>query len=536
MQPTVEQIDRELRRQGVGVWMPDRALAAFEARGSRPAAEISETQIDAWAAQSEDALRLLASGDRAAGLATLRDAHGFSHRALETLNRHPAGAQTVLDTCLYLLRALIETGDEPGATVQAKQCVQMVPLGEPSHHMHPPIVLDRYEAARAPGPEHASALLVESQPSECPLRVNGVLLGETPFELPDLYPGEYRVQVECQVGEPGRVHSVAVPRGHTSLFVFDRLDRAVRSDPILHLHYDEPTDTQQLVRDGRYVARTLPASAVVVASLDRDQTLLLRVVTVTLVDPILVRLPITDAGPDPNVVARAATALLKGECMDFAGSEPLPIDCSTGASATSVASATTPRARTPRLRPPRAQFISGLALASAGTASMLAGYGLVIARRFAGDDWINDPNSIGTQDEWLRLGTGFIATSSAGAGLLVASMPLALPYKRKTPWWGWLSGGLGLAAAVGAITSAVTADPKPAQSCSVNGPDPTSCVDRHRDTDRAIVLGTTAAPLLTMPLVYLLRRGDKRLHTDLDLQPVLVAGRGRGMVGLRGVF
>jgi len=534
MQPTVDQIGRELRRQGVGVWMPDRAVVAFEARGSRPVAEISDREIAARAAQSEGALRLLALGEHAAALAELRDVQAHFGRALETVNRDPAGAQIVLDTCLYLLRALIETGDEPSATAQAKRCVQMVPSGEPSDRMHPPMVLDRYEAARAPGPGHTSALLVESQPSECPLRVNGVLLGETPLEVPDLYPGEYRVQVECQPGAPGRVHTVEVPRGNTSLFVFDYLDRAVRSDPVLHLLYEEPTDTQQLVRDGRYVARALPAAAVVVGSTDGDQTLQLRVVTATLVDPILVRIPVTDAGPNPSVVANAVTALLKGECVDFTESEPVPIDCATGAPTKPVASPVTSRAPRTRRRPPRAQFISGVALASVGTASMLTGYSLVISRRSAGDDWINDPNSIGTQDKWLRLGTGVIATSSAGAGLLVAAMPLALPYRRKTPWWAWLSGGLGLAAAAGAITSVVTADAKPPQSCSINGPDPTPCVDRYRDTDRALVLGMTAAPLLTMPLVYLLRRSDKGLSTDL--LPVLVAGRGRGVLGVRGVF
>jgi len=514
--------------------MPDRAVLVFKARGFRPAAEVSESEIAAWAARSEGALRLLALGEHAAALAELRDVQAFSRHALETLNRDPAGAQVVLDTCLYLLRALIETGDEPGATAQAQRCVHMVPSGEPSYRMHPPMVLDRYEAARAPGPGHTSALLVESQPSQCPLRVNGVLLGETPLEVPDLYPGEYRVQVECQPGAPGRVHTVEVPRGNTSLFVFDYLDRAVRFDPVLHLQYDEPTDTQQLVRDGRYVARTLPASAVVVGSIDRNQRLLLRVVTMTLVDPILVRIPITAAGPNPSVVAKAVTAVLKGECVDFTESEPVPIDCSTGALTKPVASPVTSKAPRTRRRPPRAQFISGVALASVGTASMVSGYSLVISRRSAGDDWINDPNSIDPQNKWLRLGTGVIATSSAGAGLLVAAMPLVLPYRGKTPWWAWLSGGLGLAATAGAIASVVTADAKPPQSCSISGPDPTPCVDRYRDTDRALVLGMTAAPLLTMPLVYLLRRSNKGLSSDL--QPVLVAGRGRGVLGVRGVF
>jgi hypothetical protein len=132
------------------------------------------------------------------------------------------------------------------------------------------------------------------------------------------------------------------------------------------------------------------------------------------------------------------------------------------------------------------------------------------------------------------MGTGVIATSAIGGGLLVAAMPLALPYKAKTPWWAWVSGGVGVAAAAVSIASAATASAKPPQACTVNGPDPTPCVDRGRDTDRAIILGATAAPLLTMPLVYLLRKSDKKLEASLS--PTVVMSRRGGAIGVRGEF
>lgn len=406
----------------------------------------------------------------------------------------------------------------------------MVPSGEPSLQMHPPDVLELYEAARAPGPSHASTLIVESQPSRCPVRVSGVLLGETPLELGDLYPGAYRVEVECETGRRGRVHSVEISKGQTSLFVSDRFDQAVRMIPVMHLEYDEPTDTPQLARDARQIARVLPASAVLLVSMSRDGAMDLRVVTSTQQESTLVRIPSTSSGPTPSAVRTAAAALLSAECMDFTGSTPLAIDCRTGAPLEYLESAVAPE----KQRPPRAQFISGVTLASLGTASLLGSYGLLIARRSAGEDWVDDPGSLSAQGRWLRLGTGVIVTSSAGAALLVVAMPMTLPRKPKTPWWAWLSGGLGLAAAAAAIASAVTADPKPAQACSVNELNPAACVSRERDTDRAIVLGTTAAPLLTVPLVYLLRRGEKKL--DAELAPVIAAGRGQGVLGVRGVF
>jgi hypothetical protein len=84
------------------------------------------------------------------------------------------------------------------------------------------------------------------------------------------------------------------------------------------------------------------------------------------------------------------------------------------------------------------------------------------------------------------------------------------------------------------VAVAVTADAKPPQSCSLNGPDPAPCVNRGRQIDRAILLGVTAAPLLTMPLVYLLRKDDKK--GQARLAPILSAGRSGALVGLAGGF
>jgi hypothetical protein len=536
MRPTVDDLGRELRKQGVGVWTPKRASAAFKARGSAPPAKVSERDMKAWVERSRDALRKLVQAQPAAALAELEDAQAFSLGALETLNRDPRRARIVLDTCLYLVRARMESGARQAALTQAQECVRVVPLTEPSRRMHPPEVIALYESAKEPGPEHANTLHVESQPPKCPIRVNGVLVGKTPLDLSNLYPGEYRVQLECGSDEPGRVHRVQVAAGGASLFIFDSFDHAVRSDPVLHLRYEKPPVVQQLAIDARQIARALPASAVVVVSLVGDSVLELRVVTLTQIEPTLARLALRDGALSSEAAEAAVSTLLQGECTDFTGDEPVRIDCISGepAKQTSIVNPALEKERRGPERPPRGLFVPGVSLASVGAASMLTSYGLLIARRSAGSDWQNAPNDLDTQDKWLHLGTGVIATSSAGAGLLVAAMPLVLPYRPKTPWWAWLSGGFGLAATAGAIASAVTASPKPPQSCKVNGPDPTACVERGRDTDRAIVLGMTAAPLLAMPLVYLLRRGDKKL--SLRLKPVWTARRGGGAVGLQGVF
>ena len=532
MQATATKLNRELRRQGVGVWSADRAALAFQARGSAAPPLVSDSRVEVWAAGSQRALRELALGDYTTALGGLEAAQEFARINLVTLNRDPTRAQTVLDTCLYLLRALVETGDQGVAARQARECVRMVPSGTPTRQMHPPAVVELYEEAQTRGPARASTLLVESEPSNCPLRVNGVLAGNTPFQLTDVYPGRYAVQVECEPNTPSPVHTVEVPRGSTSLFVFNRFDRSVKTTPLLHLRYEDPPEPLRLARDAREVVRALPASAVVVASATTLDVLELRVVTGTQAESAMVRIAMSATGPSDDAVVEAIAALLAGECWDFTHDDPLQLDCRTGQPV--VAGTRRADEKPARARPPRGQFISGLTLASVGTASLLSGYGVLIARRAAGENWLADPGSLDAHNKWLNLGVGLIITGSAGSAMLVTAMPLVLPYKEKTPWWGWLSGGLGLGFAAASIATAVTADPRPAQSCVVNNLNPGACTGRAKRTDLAIVLGATAAPLLTMPLVYLFRRGEKKFAAELS--PAIFIDRSGGVMGVRGAF
>ena len=112
-------------------------------------------------------------------------------------------------------------------------------------------------------------------------------------------------------------------------------------------------------------------------------------------------------------------------------------------------------------------------------------------------------------------------------------MPLALPERHKTPWWAWVSGGVGLGLAGFSIAWGVTADAEPAGSCSsptLNSTEVRSCISRGDQTSVALLTGLTSAPLITMPLVYLLR------PTRARLEPQVEVGRSGGYLGLRGHF
>lgn len=530
MEPTVRTANRALRRQGIGVWSPEAALSAFSERGSAEPPRLGDEEIAAWAARAEEALRILALGDPSVALPELEAVQGFAVRNLVVLNRDPKMVGVVFDACLYLARAYLETGDPDAAKRQVQDCVRLAPSATPNPRVHPPSIVDLYAAAQKPSADRGGTLIVESEPESCDLRINGVLVGQTPSASDGLYPGSYQVQVECAPKGPGRVHRVEVPLGSRSLFVVDRFERAVRSTTLLYLQFEEPPDPQELARDAREIARSLPASAVIVASLVSPEVLQLEVELATQTESSIVRLPTSATGPSQEVMNQAIEALLAGRCTDFTDGKPREIDCRTGQPL--VGASTEEEGVEGKRRGP--VFVTGLSLASVGAASLASGWSLDIVRRSAGDGWIDDPNSLSRQGKWLNLGTGVIFTASFGGGLLVAAMPMVLPPEPKTPWWAWLNGGLGVAAAVGSIVSVTTAAPKPAQSCEVNEGDPIACVDRKRDTDRAILLGATAAPLLAMPLVYLLRRDDKKRNAEIE--PRVVVGRQGGTVGVTGSF
>lgn len=530
METVVAEVSRELRWQGIGVWSSGQAVSAFEQRGSAAPPELTESKVKALEMRSEAAVRQLALGEYQRALKELDAAQALSTPVLVALNRDPERARTVLDTCLYRVRALLETGDGAGAKAQAIDCVRMVPNTDPTPYMHPPKVADLYAEALRPGPEARGSLLVESEPASCGVRVNGVLLGRTPLEMKGLYPGETRVQVECEPEARGRVHPVSLSRGRSTLFVVNRFDRAIRTAPVVHLQYAEPGTQAQRARDARELARALPAAAVVLASAPAETVLELRLISGTRQNTAFARVAAKNGVVEPSDVRKGVATLLAGECRDVTGDAPVRLDCATG----ELLSDERTREREAQRRPPAGQFVAGLSLASVGTASLLAGYGLLIKRATAGGDWVDDPGTLDAQTKWLNLGTGVIVAGSAGSALLITAMPLALPYKRKTPWWAWLSGGAGLGFAASALALALTADPKPASPCSVNNLDPAPCVDRAKRTDLALMLGVTAAPLLTIPLVYLLRKGEKKLRADLS--PGVHAHRNGGAITLGGIF
>jgi len=542
IEPTATKVRTELVERGIEVWPFISAVTRFEAYGSASAAEITEGDIQEWVDRSSAAIRNLAKGDYSTALEQLNEAQALSRAAAEELNREHERSQRVLDTCLYIVRALLETGSESRARTMARECRKLVPRGDPSPLMHPPLVMEIIEQVDASLADQTGSIRVDSKPQACAVRVNGMLAGNTPLEMRDLFPGRYRVQVECDSEQRGRVHAAEVIAGPTDVFVDLRFDRVVETEPLLYLRYLSETEWEQdRISDAEEISKLVPAGAQLLMSMPAADVLALELYRGTPLEMAAVaRIPMGPMGPSRGDIALAARTLLEGECTDFTGPHPAAVPCAKpeikAGEDESVAEDSAGRPR------PRGQFIAGLTLVGVGSAALVTGYILLAPRARLAEDWVSaaaDSNNSDTaaQQKWLNMGTGIFLSSSVGGASLVAAMPLALPNRAKTPWWAWLSGalGVGAAAASGYLASTVNDEPKPADSCSNASVDETvarDCVKRAESTALAILTGVTAAPLLTIPLVYLIRPKE----TNVSVSPNVQVLRTGGFVSFRGRF
>ena len=137
-----EALRQELAVRGQSVWRADRASERFEVVGSAPAPQISQSDIDLWVERSRAAVRYLARADYKAARRELKAAQRLADRAAAELNREAARAQQVLDTCLFMVRAYVETKNPAEARRQARECRRLVPRVEPSAFRHTPEVRD----------------------------------------------------------------------------------------------------------------------------------------------------------------------------------------------------------------------------------------------------------------------------------------------------------------------------------------------------------------------------------------------------------
>jgi hypothetical protein len=334
------------------------------------------------------------------------------------------------------------------------------------------------------------------------VRVNGIPFGRTPFALDEVARGEYRLQVECPGDDRGRVRRVRIGQGATRVHVDARFDAAIESQPRLLLHYPTAMAEQaHRAEDAATVASVVGGRPLLVTHVEPDglRLDLLGDVPASAIVPIL---------PDGRVdrLDEAVDALLSGRSLDLRPSEPVAL-----APWQPPASAAGPMAPDPRApsdaqgfgRGRRGLRISGIALGAVGfaaLASAIVAHGLRIhaGRQVPADPM--DPEFLDRQSAWENARVPTLTLATAGSALATTALALAVPGKGRAPWWSYTLGGAGVALLGYGIYESASLP-----GCGPNTADLASCRARDEQVDRAALLGALAVPLVSLPLVHLLR-------------------------------
>lgn len=461
----------------------EEARRRFEEQVSMPASLVSQNDIDEWVARSRDAVRSLARADYERAREQLLEAQRLSQNAAEELNREVARARQVLDTCLFMVRAFLETNNRDEAERQARECRRLVPTVEPTQVRHTPDVrelLARIDRALAEEPP--ARLRVESTPAGCVVRVNGIEFGETPYLVDDLRPGDYRLQVECDPQQRGRVRRLRLGQGSTSVEVDSAFDMAFRSRPRLALR-------RGASREHLQTFASLLGGSVVAMERTPEGWLLQRYDSAGLVSQS------RSSGDDwERVIDELSERQSSERWASEREDEP-----------TEAVSEAEPEASSPR--PSTLRMALGIGALTLSVGAITTGVVLSHQRGQRGDLYaIAEPVDIDflqRQQRWRDLETPVYLLAGTGFALGVTAAALLTRDVEGMPWWTWASGSLGVAAVVLGVVVASTAP-----SCGNVAVDRQECVDRGQALGLASSLLAGGGILLSVPVAAAFGGGD----------------------------
>lgn len=508
------EIRQALVDAGAPVIDDDGATLAFEQSVSAPVQSISQSDIDAWAERSRNALQALAQADYDTAREELLEAQRVAQRAADELNREAERARQVLDTCLFMARAFLETGERHQADRQVRRCRLLVPQVEPRRHRHTPEIHELLQ--RVDGESSGATLELTSTPSGCTARVNGIAQGETPFTMQNVARGEYRVQVEC-TEERGRLHRVDVGEGVTRVHVDSNFDSRVRSAPVVSA---EPGFT---VPNAASIAEMMQRSVVVIMR-DGEAYRLWRV------DPNGNTTEVRSSSPN---LAQAAEALVERNSQDLRYESPRAITVDDIAeSERAVASLPNPVTPLPGWR-----LGAGLGAVAAGGGLLALGIVFHLDRAKIGDaygDYRMTDSPLGfleNQALWLDSALGPTAISAfAGGALAAAGAGLLVREHERVPWWAWAIGGAGVVVAGSALIPVLTRPECIDVLDPIDGRQ-VGCIEGDLAGSRATLIAASSLPLLAVPLSALLQSGG-----EAELSPSIDASAERLMLTLSGRF
>lgn len=501
-QELAKRLERALDAAGAEILPAEEALQRFEAVHSTEPVVLAPDALQALREQVQEATRYLALHRLKDALSATEKLRRLGNRAQDFLRRELGHAQELFDVCVVTATQIAEGGEQLEAYRHMLRCAQTFPGLEPQAEYHSPDVRELYDTVLENLDETQPAELVirSTERGDCTTRVNGISWGPAPAEI-KASPTQVRIQLECGA-EPGRVHTTVLRPGFNEITIDPVFDAAIRSSaPRLTLVYDGPRQlTQRLARDSGTLAGAVNAEDVVTVELTGKPTTPPRSFT-TASSP-------DAAGPGhpggPIATIRlidtrghlVRQARWKGSFTDPAEADRIARALTTGEPAADTPSEVGSAKYHPALPLVDVKqsnawvFPAGIAL---GYATSIGGSLYALADRSSRrkealtGDFPVGYEGVGT--------TGLILTAT-GSALSTTLELIGLPDRDRVPWYAWVGGAAGLAAASTGIYALAAVD-----SCQI-GDDRLACTAWTRDNLFAPLLLVQSAPLLTMPLTY----------------------------------
>lgn len=427
---------------------------------------------------------------------------------IAALARDPAVATSIGNVCLFLVRAELQSRQAERAQARAGRCLRLVPGLTADENLHPPNVVAVLQRARRDldGGLSGGVLSIQgaaTDPAGCSIRVNGSIVGATPWIRIALPVGAYGVQVECSPETPARLSTVEVAaEGSTRLTSSGRLSEALdTSSSGIALRYHSGVDLYDALSEDL----GLLGSAL---SVDR-----ILVGVVVAGEATLAAFEIDAAEGRARLSGRAAVE----EPRDSSASAAVE-RARTGAG---VEGARTSGSDTTGLDGTSLVTDRAEARSSGGSGdvavAVLGGSFVVVGAAGLGISWylwteteargraLNETTSVDLlfprQRDFDNSITPLVIAGAAG-GLFasIGTSLLTTQSQELVPWWSWVIGGAGLAlAGVGVGLMFVNGE------CYGNASIDTDCVRRAPMPTLGVLVLEHAAPLLAVPITSWIR-------------------------------
>jgi hypothetical protein len=543
-----EPFEAELRSEGVDVLANPDAARMFETRHSSEPVQLSSEETARLMRSVGQAARHLAVGALPQAQQAMEGIYALSAPARDYLNRDPARARKIFDTCLMTAYLWERQHQSAQALRQMLECSRSFPGFRPEGRAYPPELREVFEQARQQLNQlPATTLLVTSkQGNSCSVRLNGIEMGKSPISFSEVRAGSMRVQLECDSGATGRVHSLELKAGENKLAIDPAFDAVAHSSGALWLGYASEGDRgHRADADVETIRQLVGATRPVQLLVDGS-------------DYPRVRLRVQNGGPQAvaslsyspgkgysHEAVTAAIKALRGAhaqptaALSAAVSEPLEFeqgaadaDGDSGASAKSA-----DKDEREPLQVDDQSLVPGIVLAVAGVSALSVSWVLYAKRQNVRWAMPSDPEGIPLAEvsSYSRSATYILGLAGAGSLLLALSDYFWLPNNPGVPALAWVAGGLGAVVTLTGIAFSIWGTHCP--RTPYTGDYPRVCEAFSADWPFGPLLAMQGLPFMAIPISYALRAAWRVPGVEISMRigTLPAYGNANGLL-IEGVF